>query len=257
MATTEINVTDEELNALMDELEKQNQAIIEAVKEEKVEKQVTEVKRPEPEISISTDNANSEESAPVAEERILKIVKNDVKVETVKKEDEPKSSSSDLHYYVDVAEFRDQTAVSETNLDQCMIEQNSLRANFGVNAAYAEAQASRVKARFEVVEAMLYDHHRKELVAAGDKVTEKLVENSVKADSRWLKGKNMVIEAESIAAVNKALVESLKDRRDMIIQLGADRREEFKGEARTIAIREERDSIATRANSILRSSAVN
>lgn len=152
-----------------------------------------------------------------------------------------------LQHYVDVDRFRDDTRVTEANLDQCMIEQSGLRAYYGATAARAEAQAARVKAKFEVVEATLYDHHRKELAKMGEKTTEKMVENAVKLDPRWIKAKNMVIEAETIATINKGLVESLKDRRDMIIQLGADRRDEYKGAARVLAEQGQRDELRDRA----------
>ena len=152
-----------------------------------------------------------------------------------------------LQHYVDVDRFRDDTRVTEVNLDQCMIEQSGLRAYYGAQAARAEAQAARVKAKFEVVEATLYDHHRKELAKMGEKTTEKMVENAVKIDPRWIKAKNMVIEAETIATINKSLVESLKDRRDMIIQLGADRRDEYKGAARVLAEQGQRDELRDRA----------
>lgn len=157
------------------------------------------------------------------------------------------TSAGGLQHYIDVDQFRDDTRVSEANLDQCMIEQNGMRAYYGAQAANAEAQAARVKAKFEVVEATLYDHHRKELAKLGEKTTEKMVENAVKLDPRWLKTKNMVIEAETIAAINKGLVESIKDRRDMIIQLGADRRDEYKGAARVLAEQGQRDDLRDRA----------
>lgn len=133
-----------------------------------------------------------------------------------------------LNYYVDVEAFKRETAVSDTNLDECMIQQPGLRAYYGAQAAQAEAQHARLKARFDVLEAKLYDTHRKALAATGEKVTEKAVENAVKLDPQWLKAKNAVIEAETIANVNRSLVASLSDRVSMLMQLGADRREEFK-----------------------------
>jgi len=172
-----------------------------------------------------------------------------VSVSTAVYEPPPVASSSigTLQHYVDVNQFMRDTKVSEATLDSCMIEQNGLRAFYGAQAAQAEAQASRMKSKFEVIEAKLYDEHRKGLVASGEKVTEKMVENAVKVDSRWLRAKNLVIESESIAAINKSMVESLKDRRDMIIQLGADRRDEYKGQARVMAAQNERDSTAAAA----------
>jgi hypothetical protein len=158
----------------------------------------------------------------------------------VAKSPTPKKQSP-LAHSIDVAQFKSETAVSDVNLDKCMMEQNSLRAYYGELAARAEAQASRVKVQVEIKEAELYDKHRKSLAATGEKVTEKAVENAVKLDPVWGAIKNRLIEAETIASINKSLVESLKDRRDMIIQLGADRRDEFKGQARVMAERELRE----------------
>lgn len=155
--------------------------------------------------------------------------------------------TTSLRYFVDPAAFKKETAVNNYNLDTCFMEQSSLRAYYGSMAAQAEAQASLSKTKFEVLEARLYDHHRKALAASGEKTTEKMVENAVKCDPRWLTGKERVIDAESIAAVNKALSVSLADRRDMLIQLGADRRDESKGQARLLAIKEQASETANRA----------
>ena len=144
----------------------------------------------------------------------------------------PKVKPAALQFFIDVSQFRDETRVSETNLDDCMMQQAGLRAYYSEQSARAEAQYLRLKARFDVLEAQLYDQHRKALIAAGEKATEKQVENNVKLDPKWLKNKNVVIESETIASINKGLVESLRDRKDMLIQLGADRREEGKGQLR-------------------------
>lgn len=152
-----------------------------------------------------------------------------------------------LQFFIDPNEFKKETQVKDYNLDSCFMEQSSLRAHYGAMAARAEAQASTAKVKFEVLEARLYDHHRKILIDGGAKVTEKMVENAVKTDPRWLAGKENVIEAETIAAVNKSLAISLADRRDMLIQLGADRRGEAQGQARLMAAQAEREGMATRA----------
>jgi hypothetical protein len=152
-----------------------------------------------------------------------------------------------LRYFVDVEQFNVDTGVSDHNLDKCMMEQSSLYAFYASNAAHAEAQHDRLNTKFDVIEATLNDHHRKLLVATGEKFTEKMVENAVKMDARWMKGYNKVIEAKTIASVNKGLVEALRQRRDMVIQMGADRREGMKGEVRTMMQRDEREDLHNRA----------
>lgn len=125
-----------------------------------------------------------------------------------------------LQYYVDVDQFRADTTITEATLGQCMVDQSSLRAQYGVQAAHAEAQAHRVKVKFEVLEATLYDHYRKHLIDAGEKITEKMLETVVRIDPRWIRAKNRVIDGEAIAATNKSLVASLSDRNDMLVRLG-------------------------------------
>lgn len=158
-----------------------------------------------------------------------------------------KPKPTKLQHYVDPHKFQAETAINDANLDNCMMEQSSLRAYYGAQAAHAEAQHSRMKARFDVLEAKLFDTHRKLLAASGEKVTEKMVENAVKLDPRWLSLKNDVIEAETIASVNKNLVFSLADRRDMLIQLGSDRRAESQGQMRILAAQEGASSLTAKA----------
>lgn len=165
----------------------------------------------------------------------------------------PSAKPKGLQFFIDPNEFKKETQVKDYNLDSCFMEQSSLRAHYGAMAARAEAQASTAKVKFEVLEARLYDHHRKILTDAGAKVTEKMVENAVKTDPRWMAGKENVIEAETIASVNKALAISLADRRDMLIQLGADRRDESKGQARLLAAQNERDNMTNRAEDAAKS----
>lgn len=152
-----------------------------------------------------------------------------------------------LQHYIDVDQFGTDTRVTDATLDSCMIEQNGLRAYYGAQAARAEAQAARMKTRFEVIEATMYEEKRKTFAASGEKTTVQMVDSAVKMDARWLKAKNTVIEAESIAAINKSLVESLRDRASMIMQLSANRRDEFKGQARVMEERDERDELRDRA----------
>lgn len=153
-----------------------------------------------------------------------------------------------LRHQIDPAVFKAETAINDTNLDKCFMEQSALRAYYGTETVKAEAQYNRVKRKFEVIEAKLYDEHRRLLAEAGEaKITEKMVENAVKSDPRWELASDRVIEAESIFGVAKALTVSLADRRDMLIQLGANARDESKGQARVLAAQNARDSLAERA----------
>lgn len=138
-------------------------------------------------------------------------------------------------YYTDPTKFRVETSINDVDLDRCMIEQNGLRSFYGTNAARAEAQASRMKVKFEVIEAKIYEETRRLAAEDGEKITEKMLENRVKSTPMWLKAKLAVVDAQGISDINRALVESLKDRKDMLVQLGADRRGDMQGALRTMA----------------------
>lgn len=268
MTTDTHAVTDTEIEDLMAELEAENEKIISdqaaalaaespapiavavatIVAEEGPPFEPDEEDAP---IVTTEDMAAQVRVAPEVEETITKAItvesKDQSKAPKTELSEDKATTVAGLNHYVDINQFRTDTKVTEATLDVCMIEQNGLRAYYGVQAANAEAQASRLDARFDVVEATLYDQHRKELAASGEKTTEKMIDAVVKMDPRWLKGKNLVIEADTIAAINKSLVESLKDRRDMIIQLGADRRDEYKGAARVLEQKNASDDLRERA----------
>lgn len=144
-----------------------------------------------------------------------------------------------LAFDLDVEKFIEDTRVSEIHLDECFQKQSSLRAYYGALAAQYEAQAQKMSTAFEVLEAKLFKKYRDEAAANGVKATEKMLENQVKADPAWFSGKTKVAEARRNSDILKALVMSLVDRRDMLIQLGADRRDESKGQLRMLTAQNE------------------
>lgn len=280
VANPQISIDDDEIAALLDELEQEQKKVASAmpvpapipIPPVAPPPPIVEMPEPEPEPEIEPAPMIRE---PEPEPAIAVLPRGKVTVvesqlapasvavavaeEAVPHDEEPspveppsEKSGAKLNFYVDVNAFNRETKLTEATLDNAMMEQSGLRAYYGSQAAQAEAQHARLKVRFEVLEAKLYDEHRKVLAASGEKVTEKMVENAVKLDGRWLKAKNTVIEAETVAAINKSLVGSLADRRDMMIQLGADRREEFKGATRVLEAQGERENLASRAKAAFR-----
>jgi predicted CoA-binding protein len=67
---------------------------------------------------------------------------------------------------------------------------------------------------------------------AGSKITEKSVEAEVKLHPEYIKVVVAYNEADAMLDMIKAALEAFKQRRDMLIQLGASQREEMKGELR-------------------------
>ena len=153
-----------------------------------------------------------------------------------------------LTFDLDVEKFIEDTRVNELHLDECFQRQSSLRAFYGAKAAEYESKAQKMKSAFEVLEAKLFKKYRDHAAAEGVKTTEKMIENSVKLDPQWFAGKQKVAEAQRDSDILKALVLSLVDRRDMLIQLGADRRDESKGQLRMMAAQQEQQRLNSLAN---------
>jgi hypothetical protein len=260
----QIAIEDDEIAALLDELEAETGGATSApVKPaaKKAEPEPVAVAEPEPEPELEPAETEPEPEPEPVKAKAVRTPKpdpvaapapaaadfTDVADAVELSEDVPQTAQAKLQYFVDVNQFNRDTKLTEATLDGAMMEQASLRAYYGTLAANAEAQHARLKVRFDVLEAKLYDEIRKSLAAGGEKVTEKMVENGVKLDPRWLKAKNAVIEADTIAAINKGLVASLGDRRDMMIQMGADRREGYKGAMRVMEAKNEAENLGARA----------
>ena len=137
-----------------------------------------------------------------------------------------------LTFFTDPKQFRIDTGISDHDLDRCFMEQSGLFSHYSSNGARSEAQHARLKLKFEVLEAKLYEEERRIAVEEGEKVTEKMLENRVKTNPLWVKTKLAVINAAGVSDINKGLTESLRHRKDMLVQMGADRRGEMQGQAR-------------------------
>lgn len=153
-------------------------------------------------------------------------------VETPERSEKALLELTKLKYQPDIESFNREIGFTDATLDIAMTSQASLVAYQNERAARASAQASRLKLKFDSIEAMLYEAYRKDFVEAGEKVTEKAIENAVRKDSRWRKAKEAVIEAEMYADIHKGFVFALKDRNDMLIQRGSYRRQELQGQMR-------------------------
>ena len=145
---------------------------------------------------------------------------------------------------LNISKFIDETRITDINLDESFQKQSSLRAYYGAIAAQQDAEAARAKMNVDVVEAQLDRKYREAAATEGRKVTEKALESAVKLDPEWAEAKKRYIDAQCMADIARTMVASLNDRRDMLIQLGADRRDESKGQARVMLAQQEADRLA-------------
>lgn len=135
---------------------------------------------------------------------------------------------------IDGQALRRDAIVNPNGLSEAMMEQASLTAHYHTLAAEAARQVDDAKLLLENVEAQVYRVIRDELASSGEKVTEALLERLVARHQRVIDTKKALNEAKQIEAVAKGAVQAMRDRKDMLVQLGSNEREEMKGE---IAVR--------------------
>ncbi len=144
--------------------------------------------------------------------------------------------------FVDAAQVRRDLGFSTNDLSSAMMQQASLFAHYGVLAADASRQVDTVKLLLESTEAAVYQSLRSKYLAAGEKITEALLEKQVARSDRVLSLKKALITAKRVESIGKTAMESFRHRRDMLVQQGLISREERKGDL-IIATRNARDDV--------------
>lgn len=256
------NLNDDDLTALFDELDELSKGLetddVEVAKSETSDDVLTTETEEKAEVAIedakeiakkalSKKSSKASESEPKdenqSETKVEDVIKKTSSFELIDVVDtsedttlsERATKTEDLsENSIDVVKFNEETRLTDTNLDNCMMNQSSLMAYYTAQSSRSNAEVSRAKLKFEVLEASLYSAYRKKLTDEGEKATEKSIENLVRLDARWQSAKEAVIQAQMISDVHTGFVHSLRDRKDMMIQKGSDRREEYKGKVRIL-----------------------
>ncbi len=130
------------------------------------------------------------------------------------------------------------------NLDSCYQDHAGWFVYYANIRSKARQQFEKMKAAFEVLEARLYAEIRLKLASdATKKPTEAAIDAAVKADPRWWAGKNRVIDAQGIYDLAQNSASAFEQRRDMLIQIGSDRRQERQGQVRTMEVKERQNEV--------------
>ena len=135
-----------------------------------------------------------------------------------------------IKQYIDPAQLKRDLTYSPANLQDAMMQQASLFAHYGVEAAKASRQVDVVKMLLETAEAAVYRKMRDNADMNGEKITETQLEKMISREDRIIKLKKALNEAKQIEANGKIAVEAFRHRRDMLVQQGLINREEMKGE---------------------------
>lgn len=209
------------------------------------------LKEPLPALKVEFQEAVKVESEPALEvepEQAVVAEPRQIKISALEPDNEPmdekaykkaSKSESELKYKPDLKAFQSEILVTDANMDKAIREHAGLLAYYIALHAESEAQAKTVKMEFEQLEAGLYDAHRRYSLSLGEKATEKAIENNVRMDKKWKRARKKVIDAEQYADVYRGFVNAIRDRGYMLNTLGANRREEMKGQRRILQEQDE------------------
>lgn len=162
----------------------------------------------------------------------------EVKVEEAPK---PKAKGQDLE--IDPEQWAKDVAFKESNLSEAFQNQASLFGYYAMIAAKAARKAADLKNKLTLVEASVYNEMKEEIESENKKPVDAQITKLMKLDPRIIKAQSNLNDADERESIAKGLLESFRHRRDMLIQAGADTREEMKGEMRMKEITASRESM--------------
>jgi hypothetical protein len=156
-----------------------------------------------------------------------------LEVEVQKASEGPKARAkvNEVKKFVDAEKIALDVTFSDLDLTGAMMKQASLFAYYAAQSARANHQVQKFKLLLDVQESKLDKEIREAaLEDGGKKITEAMIEKEIKRDARYVKARMNLLEAQQIADLAKDTLEALKQRRDMLVQIGVTMREERKGE---------------------------
>lgn len=137
--------------------------------------------------------------------------------------------SGDLKTFIDPDRLQDDLNFSTNNISLAMTRQAALFAHYSNLSAQAEYQRDRAKQQVDLLKATLDQKFRDSLSMAGTKYTETSLDSLITKDSTYQAAVTRAHEARAIAKMVDTAADSFRHRKDMLIQVGADAREEKKG----------------------------
>lgn len=141
--------------------------------------------------------------------------------------------SNALSTFIDELQLRQDLEFTEATISMAMTRQAPLFAHYSTLAHKAQYQADRAKQQVDLVEAQLDQAYRDKFISEGVKASENMVKAAITRDAAYQEAQNKRHEAQAIAEMVKSAADSFRHRRDMLIQVGADLREEKKGSPST------------------------
>jgi hypothetical protein len=146
------------------------------------------------------------------------------------------------------AQIMQDVSFTEALINEAFVSQAALFAYYADQSRVATKTADNLKMRIDMVASSLDEAIRNKAATDGAKITEKLVEQAICRDDKYIKAVEEYNNAKSTAQMLRDTLEALKMKKDMLIQVGTNIREE----KRVTAVYEAPDLMKQRRESILK-----
>lgn len=133
---------------------------------------------------------------------------------------------------IDSEQLKADVAFSDNDITSAFMTQAALYVEYAQQCQQAEIQMDGFKQRLEITEAQVDQKIRDEAAENNKKLTEAMIGKQVVINKSVIRAKMRYNEAKAIHGMAKSSLEAIKQRKDMLIQCGADLREEHKGQLR-------------------------
>jgi len=158
----------------------------------------------------------------------------------------PVREANPLKDYVDIDQLKADVEFNPNDLDNAVASHASMFVHYANMARLAQRQYEKMKNAFAILESRLGQHYRDLLVAeaVSKKPTEAQIKEAIITDRRWMAGANRLSDAHAIWSLARDAKAAFEQRKDMIIQLSVDRREERKGQLRVFEAKDAANNVA-------------
>lgn len=136
--------------------------------------------------------------------------------------------------------------IDQIDINVSMMRQAGLFAYYASLHARADAAVAKAEQMVDITEATLDKQIRDRAAAAGEKKTEAQIKSLIQTDPIMIRRRQALNEAVMLAAIAKSTAEAFRHRRDMLVQIGFNLREEIKGGVQ-IGEKQTRDAASVRA----------
>lgn len=134
--------------------------------------------------------------------------------------------------FIDAQQYKLDVNPDNLDLSYSMMRQAGLFAYYSTLAAKAQHQMDKMEQLEEIICARLDKKVRDDAIAAGTKITEAQVKAQILLQPKAIAVRSAVNRAREVSSICKSAADAFRHRRDMLIQLSFNEREEKKGELR-------------------------